>query len=188
MLNFGRGAGWKAKPLRQMLRDRNLLSKDFEKKSFDTGIKGILRRSCPLCGADDAHHLITLKEANFTNSNPSYDLDQLKELDLPSSVEYPIVSCNQCEMVYSQYHLDSWRENFVYEHVISRTKSLNKVMTLKRRIQDTQVWLHVLKMIEKNGEQKNLPLKVADYGCGWGTLLQVARSAGIDVYGFDVTS
>lgn len=146
----------------------------------------LIHRVCPICASTDYEEVVTLRQENFTTSNPSYRLDRLDELGLDPEQLYPIVKCCQCEMVYSLYHLDDETEALVYNRIIDPDASLAKVLTVSRRIKDLKRWRGLLSLVNKSRPGR-IDLKVIDYGCGWGTLLMVARGPGVQVVGFDVT-
>ena len=90
-------------------------------------------------------------------------------------------------MVYTLYHLDDKREGLVYNRILDNEASLQKVLTVGRRAGDLQRWLSLLTLVNKQ-KLGDPNLKVLDYGCGWGTFLQVAQGPGVSVVGFDATS
>ena len=146
----------------------------------------LVKRACPVCKSDNFDVVVTLKQDHFTKNNPSYRIDRIPELDLDPHQLYPIVACRQCGMVYTLYHLDPERESIVYNRVLDSEVSRAKVLTVNRRIRDLRAWLNLLALAKKS-KPGELDLKVMDYGCGWGTLLQVAQGPGVLAVGFDVT-
>lgn len=146
----------------------------------------LIHRVCPVCGSSNYNEVLTLKQADFTTSNPTYRLDRLFELALDTEQLYPIVKCSQCRMIYSLYHLDDETESLVYNRIIDPDASLDKVLTVSRRIKDLQCWLGILSLVNQ-AQPGKMDLKLMDYGCGWGTLLLTARGPGVQVVGFDVT-
>lgn len=147
----------------------------------------LVKRACPLCKADNYSIVVTLKQDHFTKNNPSYRVDRIPELDLDPDQLYPIGSCCQCGMVYTLYYLDDEREAIVYNRIIDPEVSRAKVLTVGRRMGDLKRWLNLLALVNDSKPAK-LDLKLVDYGCGWGTLLQVAQGPGVMAVGFDVTS
>ncbi len=123
---------------------------------------------------------------NFITSNPTYRFDKLSEVNLDPLQPYPIVQCRKCSMIYSLFHLDDEYEAFVYNHIIDAERSAAKKLTISKRIKDLKKWIYLLSIIEKT-KPGEIDLKVLDYGCGFGTLLLVARGPGVQVVGFDVT-
>jgi len=89
-------------------------------------------------------------------------------------------------MVYSLYNLDEEGETVLYRRVIDSDESRRKVMTTTRRIADLRIWTNLLRLEAETGRNP-LCVRVADYGCGWGTFLQVAVGPGVFVAGFDAT-
>ena len=146
----------------------------------------LVRRVCPICASDDYEEVVTLRQADFTTPNSTYRLDRLDELALDPEQLYPIVKCNHCRMIYGLYHLDDETEALVYNHLIDPDASLDKVLTIPKRISDLQNWMGLLSVM-KTSRPGKIDLKVLDYGCGWGTLLLAARGPGVEVVGFDVT-
>ena len=148
--------------------------------------EGLVRRVCPVCGADEPQTVLTLTAEDFVHNNSTYILERIPELGLDPATEYPIVACGKCEMVYTQYHLEFDRLDIVYERLIDPEKSLEKVMRCDRRIVNHRDWIGLLQLVARQAPGA-LDLKVMDYGCGWATMLGVAKGPGVDVVGFDVT-
>ena len=147
----------------------------------------LIKRNCPFCKADDYKEVVILREHHFTKNNPSYRLDRIPELGLDPDQHYPIVSCRQCGMVYSLYHLDDAKELIVYNRIIDTEVSRNKVLTIKRKLSDLKRCQNLLTLTNIKRHNK-VNLKVLDYGCGWGTLLLTVKGLGIDVVGFEPAS
>jgi SAM-dependent methyltransferase len=144
----------------------------------------LIKRDCPLCFSPEHDEVVILHQADFTLSNPSYQLDHLAELGLDAKLEYPIVKCRKCKMIYSLYSLDDEAQSIVYNQVIDSDRSLKKVMTVSKRIKDHKRWIDLLSLLD---DKEQVRLKVLDYGCGWGAKLLAAQGPGVQVVGFDIT-
>jgi 2-polyprenyl-3-methyl-5-hydroxy-6-metoxy-1,4-benzoquinol methylase len=146
----------------------------------------LIERKCPVCGLDKPNKVITLHQDDFTLNNSSYNVSEIPKLGLNPNNEYIIVECASCHLTYSSTHLDPSSEEHLYNKVINSSISKNKIMTWGRRTGDLKRWSQLLSVAGKNG---CIPIsaKLFDYGCGWGTLLQVASGPGITAIGFDVT-
>ena len=150
---------------------------------------GLIKRYCPLCHADDFTTMISMKQGQFTLNNPAYRLDRIHELSLPSDQLYPIVACKSCGMVYTLYHLTDEKEALLYDRIIDPDYSKSKVTTLKRKISDNKTWLLLLHLLSNDKANLSGAIKILDYGCGWGTLLQVAAGTrDVVAIGLDVAS
>ncbi len=145
----------------------------------------LIKRVCPLCGADDHSTLVVLKERHFTKNNPSYRLDRIHELGLDPDQDYPIISCRRCSMVYSLYHLDDRGEALVYNRIIDKDRSKAKILTTRRRMADLERWMNLLSL-DVGQRSGKLDLKILDYGSGWGTMLLTAKGPGVTAIGFEV--
>jgi SAM-dependent methyltransferase len=143
----------------------------------------LVERTCPLCGSDSRTELVVLTQDDFTTVNATYRLDRVPDLGLDPEQRYPIVSCDDCGMAYSRYHLDDETEGRVYTEIIDAERSLAKVGSLGRKRGDLVRCLKLLELVDSPP-----PLTLVDYGCGWGTLLRVAQGLGIEAVGFDATS
>ena len=89
-------------------------------------------------------------------------------------------------MSYSLYHLDDHQESLVYNHIIDHEISKSRALTLEKRLECIKIWLILLALIDY--PQGNiLKIKLLDYGCGWGTLLQVAQGPGMETVGYEVS-
>jgi len=150
-------------------------------------VNQLIKRNCPLCNSDNAREIVVLTQDMFTLNNESYDIRKIASLGLPSDIRYPIVKCNSCSMEYTQYHLDDVTEAKVYSDIIMESKSKAKILSLGRRKGDYLRWLKILNILNKNPKDE-LNLKILDYGCGWGSLLQVASGPGVKTIGYDMTS
>lgn len=143
-------------------------------------------RHCPICASANHDEVVTLRQNDFTASNPSYRLDRLSELGLDPRQTYPIVKCRKCEMIYSLHFLTGGSEALVYNRIIDPGISRKKILSISRRITDLRHWIDLLTLVNQSSPGL-VDLRVMDYGCGWGTLLLGARGPGVQPIGFDVT-
>ncbi len=147
----------------------------------------LIERLCPVCSSSERSEVVILKQDHFTKNNPSYNLGKIPALGLSPEQEYPIVRCVECGLIYSLYHLDDEGEKIVYNEIIDSGISKRKVLTIGRRLGDLKRWHNLLSLTGKGGKD-SIAIKLLDYGCGWGTFLQVAHGPGVTAIGFDVTS
>jgi hypothetical protein len=146
----------------------------------------LIHRDCPLCGKDDYEEVLSLEQHHFVDPNSTYRQEFIPELGLDPEQKYPFVSCRSCGMVYSLYCLDDERLGIVYNRIIGQEKSLEKAVEIKRRIEDVSIWKSILHhlLVMGNGPMQ---VKILDYGCGWGTILQAAMGPGVTAVGLDAT-
>ncbi|HJM82059.1 MAG TPA: class I SAM-dependent methyltransferase [Nitrospinota bacterium] len=147
----------------------------------------LMERACPICNTIERDNVVTLRQDDFTLNNSSYDLSEIPALGLDPEHEYTIVECHSCHLIYSLTHLYPEGEEQVYNKIINAKVSREKIMTWGRRTGDLKRWSELLAVAGKKGKEK-IDVKLLDYGCGWGTLLQVASGPGVTAVGFDVTS
>lgn len=146
----------------------------------------LIQRKCPLCGESGHDVVVELEQKDFVEPNDTYNKEIVPLLGLESGQRYPIVSCRSCRMVYSLYRLDDERLSIVYNRVIDPDKSLEKTMRIGRRLQDVAIWRSILGLL-KGREKESVNLKMLDFGCGWGTILQAASGPGVTTVGLDAT-
>ncbi|MBN1452611.1 MAG: hypothetical protein JW963_16460, partial [Anaerolineales bacterium] len=106
----------------------------------------LICRVCPVCDSDDCEEVVALRQELFTISNPTYNQDGFEQWADPEQL-YPIVKCRHCEMIYSLFHLDDETEALVYNRVIDSDISLDRVLTVPRRIKDLKRWLELLTLV-----------------------------------------
>src|SRR3989338_4618724 len=147
----------------------------------------LVYRLCPFCKSDYYDAIVSLKQSDFIPANLAYRSDFLFSLKLEPDFQYPIVRCKECSFVYSLYHLDDIRERALYELIISKDISFSKVNSWGRKRGDLLRLLSLVELLSLDNERVE-GLKILDYGCGWGTFLEVAASLHFECFGFDTTS
>ncbi|MBT3349761.1 MAG: class I SAM-dependent methyltransferase [Nitrospinaceae bacterium] len=146
----------------------------------------LIQRKCPLCRDSEHDVIVALEQKDFVETNDTYNKEIVPLLALESDQQYPIVACRACRMVYSLYRLDDERLSIVYNRIIDPQISLEKTMRISRRLQDVAIWQSILRLLAGR-EKEPVNLKVLDFGCGWGSILQAASGPGVTTVGLDAT-
>jgi 2-polyprenyl-3-methyl-5-hydroxy-6-metoxy-1,4-benzoquinol methylase len=117
--------------------------------------------------------------------NPTYDLEKF-EYAVKGKEEFLAYSqCRECGMIYCENYWDTETLSRVYEEVIVHEKSKDKTLAVRKRLGQVQNWKNILTLLLLMGRTNLDNLKVIDYGCGWGDLLDVISCEGVVVLGYD---
>ncbi len=150
-------------------------------------MNNLVHRNCPNCNRDRPKLLFQLSFEQFIYANPTHNIDWFKSLGFTEEDKFNFVKCINCGFVYSQSKLDEKLHHEFYHIGIDRQKSLSKIFSFRKRVQLLEKWRKLLLIAqqEKDFDFSKNPLKVLDFGAGWGDFLAVAKSPGIQVYGLE---
>ncbi len=139
-----------------------------------------IQRNCPLCNSKEKKNLGNMSIELLLKSNPGYNLSWFNEhMDLFMQSNN-IVQCKNCSMVYVNEVLkDDWLYKY-YNEAIDSVKSKEKIFKRQKRLVLIQIWQELFFKLDND-----LPIKVLDYGAGWGDFLSVANSIGVLAYGLE---
>jgi len=152
--------------------------------AMNVKMENLVVRSCPCCGASDSHTLIELDVADFTRSNPGYDLHQIRLLGFDEADRFPIVRCAGCAFQYSRYRLTDDLACRLYDQCIDHERSQAKILSPVKRRRLLEVWIKLFGVATSDVDTLNL--SVLDFGCGWGDFLATAQSPGVRCVGLEI--
>jgi len=142
-------------------------------------------RACPLCGSAQGKNLLRLSGGSIIESNWSYRSDAAALLALPKGQTFPIDECGACGFIYAALLPSAAFLDDIYDRVIdpdlARNANLSRA-NLARKMSDMAA------LFEVHGSSGR-PLRLLDYGCGFGPTLQVMRNLpGVNSLGFETSA
>lgn len=137
-------------------------------------------RPCPICSEKQSEIVAELPAHTFVNVTYRKDFGSI--LSIAPDTRYPLVSCRKCHFVFAghlppQPFLQNVYENAI-DHSLSRTGNIAERLGL---IQCCETILRVCSEVLPSRR----PLKLLDYGCGYGDLLRILSMREIDCVGYD---
>ncbi|WP_241143688.1 class I SAM-dependent methyltransferase [Cognataquiflexum rubidum] len=139
-----------------------------------------LKRNCPVCESTNFMQLGSLKITTLLKSNPGYNKEWFNHHPNLLNASFPFVKCNECYFVYSQYKLSDDLTFDYYNEGVDAVFSEAKIYNGGKRNQLVFFWHKLL-----DNSKLESPIKVLDYGAGWGDFLAVAKCIGVDVFGLE---
>ena len=146
------------------------------------------RRLCPICDSSDAKVIMKFTPELLASINPTYNLNVLKTALKGKKDLLSYSKCKECGMVYCENIWDDETLRMVYDNAIDHNKSLEKILSIEKRISINRLWINILRILKLSGRKKLENLKIIDFGCGWGDFIEVVNGYGVDVTGFDEDS
>jgi len=137
-------------------------------------------RVCPVCESKDSKELVILKVKTLLESNLGYKQEWFNQNHKLFNSTFPIVKCINCSFVYSKYRLSHDLTYEYYNNGIDSKKSEAKIYKNAKRRNLVSLWQKLLSLTKLDS-----PIKVLDYGAGWGDFLAVANCIGVDVFGLE---
>ena len=134
------------------------------------------KRYCTICESKDSEALGALKISTLIKSNLGYNSAWFKQNPVLLKSEFPFVKCTVCNFVYSQYKLIDQLTFDYYNKGVDAQFSESKIYKSNKRNHHLFIWQKLL-----NLSGLDSPIKVLDYGAGWGDFLAVAKCVGVDV-------
>jgi SAM-dependent methyltransferase len=142
---------------------------------------GFCSRSCPHCGAQEHELLLSLARDDMFRSNWSYRQDAAQLLPVEGTRAFPIRECRACGFIYAGLLPDPAFLHTVYDQVIDADAA--RANNLSPR--NFAAKMNYLSTLFKLLPEKPV-LRVLDYGCGFGPVLQLLSAMpGVHGFGFD---
>jgi 2-polyprenyl-3-methyl-5-hydroxy-6-metoxy-1,4-benzoquinol methylase len=142
-----------------------------------------INRLCPLSGEPHSK-IFAYVPVSAVSADLTYKPDFLDILGLQPDDEFPIVQSK------SGFVFAGWRlpDDFIRKSesdAIDHSKTVTETVRSRR---DNLAFVEAaLKMIEQVGLDTRVPLRLLDYGCGYGFMLRLLQSRDIKCHGFDLS-
>ncbi|HEX8619537.1 MAG TPA: class I SAM-dependent methyltransferase [Thermoanaerobaculia bacterium] len=140
------------------------------------------RRTCPLCAEDRPQPLGTLT-AQAICSNTTYRADALHILNVASSTEYGFGRCRGCGFIYALEEPDAAFLDLLYDRVIDSARA--SLESQQPSWVAHQLHLASLLLERISGR---VPVRVLDYGCGYGTILRALSAPSVICTGYEISA
>ncbi len=149
-------------------------------------IQFVHREVCPLCRSKTSQQLCDLAfdQAPLAPFLDNFYGGRLNPALLSGS-RYQILHCGDCDFIYQDPILDSDGMQLLYQDWVDQVASLDKKknMSASRR----QQYAGQLRTLQSLFTKPPAQVRVLDYGMGWGYWCQMARAAGFDVAGYELS-
>lgn len=140
-----------------------------------------VNRNCPLTGEPPVRVLAYVPAALVAAANPTYRDDYALILGIHPEDEFPFVE-SSAGFVYAGWAPPGDFLNRVYEDVIDHSRTVTTTIAYRQALLEfAAAFLHVVASRPKAAS----PLKLLDFGCGYGALLQLLASRDIISVGFE---
>ena len=129
-------------------------------------------RACPLCGSSERIVLLNLKASAFCNINSTYRSDYPEILGISADSAFPISRCSCCQFVYASWLPPQDFLSRVYDAVIDEEIGFSESLRPSWLGHLLEITGRILKNIDRSELRSTYPLRVLDYGCGYGAQLR----------------
>jgi len=140
-----------------------------------------VNRLCPLTGKPAARVLAYVPAAVVAAENPTYREDFAEILSIAPDDEFPFVE-SPAGFVYAGWRPPDDFLRRVYEHVIDHSKTVTTTIPYRQALLEfAAAFLQIIDRRHKTA----FPLRLLDFGCGYGALLQILASRDILSIGYE---
>lgn len=115
-------------------------------------------------------------------ANSTYRHDFASVLGISADDEFPIVACPSGFVFAGWLPPDDFLRR-LYEEVIDHSKTITETIEYRRAL--LEFGGAFLQTIQRHTVGHTRPLRLLDFGCGYGALTQMLRGRDIDVYGYE---
>src|SRR5262245_10535952 len=157
-------------------------SRDMEEHPLANHVMGT--RRCPACDCDGKHTVMALEARHFCATNHTYRKDFETILGIPATARFPIVECASCDFLYAGLLLPAEFLSLVYAEVID--PEIGFLESTNHDWVAHQLHLAELLLTELSlvfGPQA--PLRLLDFGCGYGTLVRALSNSRTRCVGYE---
>ena len=154
-----------------------------EKRSIGISVKRFpINRCCPVSGEPHSRVLTYLPAAVVGAANPTYRPDFANILGISPEDEFPIVESP------SGFVFSGWlpRDDFlrrVYEDVIDHSKTMTETVEYRRAL--LELGGAFLQTVERHSISSARPLRLLDFGYGYGVLTRMLAGRDIQSFGYE---
>lgn len=153
---------------------------------MDTSVAAAFEpRGCPHCGSVQKDTLLELTADAIIRSNWSYRPEAAAAMVGPSDRQFPIVQCQACGFIYAGLLPDTAFIHRLYDAVIdgdaTRAANLSRA-SLAQKMGDMSALFRIVPAATE-------PIRLLDYGCGFGPALEVLRNLpGVQALGYETST
>lgn len=143
------------------------------------------RKSCPIC---ESKNISNLKN-KYNRETIIKFLEIYYNKKLPDIIykeyEYKVMKCKECTLIFQKFICDDEFSNYLYEHLINKTESLNKKKNLS--FINFQEYILDMCLISKLFKKKSKDIKILEFGTGWGFWSRLAKSLNYEIDGVEIS-
>ena len=147
------------------------------------------RRRCPTCDASDRTILTAVPPETFVYCNPTIDIERLRRSGLLDLPPISLARCNGCRTVATTAALSVEHSATFWDTVVDDSRSFDKIFSIEKRRRNADRWATALNALASTPTWSGgnaRPVRVLDFGCGWGDFLSAAESPGVECVGVEV--
>lgn len=141
-----------------------------------------VNRTCPLTGELHTRVAFYLPAEVVAKENPTYRPDFSEILGISPKDEFPIIQ-GQAGFLYAGWLPPDDFLNAVYDKVIDHSKTSTQTISYRRSLLEFSGAF--LRLTEKYGSFKTRPLRLLDFGCGYGSILRMLSGREIECFGYE---
>ena len=150
-------------------------------------IQFVHRQACPLCRSKTARQLCDLAfdRAPLAPFLQGFYGGRLNP-GLLSGGRYQVLYCRGCDFIYQDPILDNDAMLLLYQEWVDQVASLDKKKNMGAS--RCRQYAGQLRTLQRLFSKPPAQVRVLDYGMGWGYWCQMARAAGFDVAGYELSA
>lgn len=141
-----------------------------------------INRVCPMSGEQHSRVLAYLPAAVIAASNPTYRSNYAEILGISAEDKFPIVE-SPSGFVFSGWLPPDDFLRRVYEDVIDHTRTITETVGYRRAL--LEFACAFLQTVERHSISSARPLRLLDFGCGYGALTQMLAGRDIQSFGYE---
>ena len=145
------------------------------------------RPACPTCGDDRRRPLVDVPARTFAYCNPTIDVDRLEASGLLDVPAIGLARCDRCETVATTHVLDDACSQTLWGTVVSDDRSREKIYSFKKISRNAGRWAKAVAALKRSPSDHD-PIRVFDFGCGWGDFLSAADAPGVKCFGLEINA
>ena len=141
-----------------------------------------VNRNCPLTGEPHERIVFHIPAEIVAKENPTYRSSFSEILGISPNDEFPIVQSRSGFLFAGWLPPDDFL-NSVYDKVIDHSKTSTQSIWYRRSL--LEFCGAFLRVVEKHGPLKTGPLRLLDFGCGYGSILRMLSGREIECFGYE---
>jgi SAM-dependent methyltransferase len=141
-----------------------------------------VNRDCPLTGEKHPSVLTYIPASAVCAANPTYRPNYCEILGISADDEFPIVESSS-GFVFSGWLPPNDFLRRVYEDLIDHSKTVTQTIEYRRAL--LEFGAAFLQTIERHSISSSRPLRLLDFGCGYGALTRMLLGRDIQSFGYE---
>jgi len=141
-----------------------------------------INRVCPLSGNKHSRVLAYLPAISFCAVNPTYRTNFPEILSISTDDEFPIVE-SPSGFVFSGWCPSDDFLKKVYEEVIDHSQTITETVAYRQGL--LEFGAAFLRVVTNSHISTSKPMRLLDFGCGYGTLARMLAGRDIRCYGYE---